>query len=111
MTNQEAIETLKIAMAEVEWNYPLDYAVAIETAIEALEKQIPKKPVEYEDKYYGCPICGNALMRKWEKYPTVLMPKSNGLPYCLCCGQALDWNEEPTSKRLDLMRECGKEVE
>ena len=39
MTIQEAIEIIKIAMAEVEWEYPMDYAVAFETAIEALEKQ------------------------------------------------------------------------
>ena len=36
MTNKEAIETIKIAIAEVEWEYPMDYAVAFETAIEAL---------------------------------------------------------------------------
>ena len=44
MTVLEAIETIKIAIAEVEWNYPMGYAVAFETAISALEKQIPKKP-------------------------------------------------------------------
>lgn len=36
MTNKEAIETIKIAIAEVEWEYPMDYAAAFETAIEAL---------------------------------------------------------------------------
>ena len=36
MKPQEAIETIKIAIAEVEWEYPMDYAVAFETAIEAL---------------------------------------------------------------------------
>ena len=40
MTPHEAIETIKIAVAEVEWNYPMDYAVAFEMAVEALEKQI-----------------------------------------------------------------------
>lgn len=60
---------------------------------EALEKQIPHKPKEYEDKYYACK-CGNILMRKWKKYNTELMPKSEGLPYCLCCGQKLDWSDE-----------------
>ena len=40
MTPQEAIETIKIAIAEVEWNYPMDYSIAFEMAIEALEKQI-----------------------------------------------------------------------
>ena len=30
MNPKEAIKTIKIAMAEVEWDYPMDYAVAIE---------------------------------------------------------------------------------
>lgn len=64
-------------------------------AISALEKQMPKKPKEYEDKYYACPICDNVLIHKWEKYPEVLADKKNGLPYCLCCGQAMDWSENP----------------
>ena len=37
MTPQEAIDTIKIAIAEVEWDYPMDYAVAFEEAIKALE--------------------------------------------------------------------------
>lgn len=45
MTYEEAIKTIKLAVAEVEWNYPMDYAVAFEMAISALEKYIPK--VEY----------------------------------------------------------------
>ena len=56
----------------------------------AVEKQTAKKPKEYEDKFYGCPTCGNVLLHKWEKYPTKLMDKKNGLPYCLGCGQKLD---------------------
>ena len=40
MTAEEAIGILKVAVAEVEWNYPMDYAVAIETAIQALENNI-----------------------------------------------------------------------
>ena len=67
--------------------------VAFDMAVKALEKQIPKKPKEYEDRFYGCPNCANPLMHKWEKYPSVLMSNSQGLPYCLNCGQALDWSE------------------
>ena len=59
---------------------------------EALEKQIPYKPKEYEDRYYGC-RCGNILLMKWREYLKELTPKSEGLPYCLACGQALDWSE------------------
>jgi hypothetical protein len=39
MTTQEAIETIKTAIVEVEWEYPMDYTVAFEMAIEALKKQ------------------------------------------------------------------------
>lgn len=63
-------------------------------AIEALQKRIPVKPKEYEDKYYGCPVCGNILMYKWAVYPEKLMPRSDGLPCCLNCLQAIDWGEE-----------------
>lgn len=33
MTRKELIDTLKIAAAEVEWYYPMDYYVAFEKAI------------------------------------------------------------------------------
>ena len=55
---------------------------ARDLAILALEKQIPKKPLE-ETKFYGngkCPSCG-----------AVFMDKSTN--YCGNCGQALDWEE------------------
>jgi hypothetical protein len=38
MTNKEAIEIIKAARAEVEWEYPMEYAAAFDKAIEALEK-------------------------------------------------------------------------
>lgn len=37
MTNEEAIQELKLMAAEVEWEYSMDYQVAIEKAIEALD--------------------------------------------------------------------------
>ena len=77
MTPQEAIKTIKIAIAEVEWNYPMDYAIAFETAISALEKQIPKKPLHWDDCeqfYIECPCCG-------KRYDSRLGYK--GCPYCL----------------------------
>ena len=89
MTPQGAIEIIKIAIAEVEWNYPMEYAEAFENAIEALEKQIPKKPVKIGEDYnaergiwvadYECPSCGN--------------PYADD-SFCSCCGQALDWGDK-----------------
>lgn len=50
MTYREAIETIKVAKAEVEWEYPMDYYDAFDTAIKSLKqttwipvsKQLPK---------------------------------------------------------------------
>ena len=54
----------------------------INAAIEALEKQIPKKP-EIKDDYYVCPVCG------------VYQETSEGNPpYCINCGQRLLWEVE-----------------
>lgn len=36
MTNEEAIKIIEIARAEIEWEYPMDYAAAFDKAIEAL---------------------------------------------------------------------------
>lgn len=65
---------------------------AEEMAIKALEKQILKKPCCIEDKMWCCPVCGNNLLHKWIEYPTKLMPKSEGFPHCMSCGQAIDWS-------------------
>ena len=101
MTESEAIERLnclRLYMQIIDKNSDSkfldeDYE-ANAMAINALEKQILNKPIEYEDKFYACPICKNVLLHKWKKYNTELMDKSNGLPYCLCCGQKLDWSDE-----------------
>lgn len=39
MASEDAIKTIKTAIAEVEWDYPMDYAVAFEKAIDALENE------------------------------------------------------------------------
>jgi len=39
MTRDEAIEIIKVAIAEVEWEYPMEYAQAFEMAIEALREE------------------------------------------------------------------------
>lgn len=87
MINEEAIEIIKIAIAEVEWNYPMDYAIAFENAISALEKQIPKK-IKAENiktseqiiRFRYCPSCNVRFIRF-------------GMNYCSDCGQALDWSD------------------
>lgn len=112
MTPEEAIKTIQVAVAEVEWNYPLDYAIAFETAINALEKQIPKKPLyslhEYGQRYicykkqefYKCPTCNNVIYiqnhiggRDEKGYVTHRYPQGSKTKCCNDCGQALDWSD------------------
>jgi hypothetical protein len=39
VTKKEAIDTLKLMQAQVEWEYPMDYSVAIDMAIAALAER------------------------------------------------------------------------
>ena len=93
MTNKEAIETINIAMAEVEWNYPMDYTVAFEMAIDALEKQVQKKPIKTKiatlnkspeavsrESIHCCPRCESNLAPQYK--------------YCPQCGLEIDWGED-----------------
>ena len=78
MTNKEAYYIL------LEMVMPVDKEnEALEKAIEALKKQMPKKLVEYWDEnndFEHCPICHKIV--------------SEGDVFCSTCGQALDWSDD-----------------
>ena len=86
MTAQEAIKRLQYERAAREYHSNLNEV--FDMAIEALEKQIPKKPIKINETYvvergewvadYECPSCGN--------------PYADD-SYCSCCGQKLDWGD------------------
>lgn len=87
MLSEEAIQKIKVALAEVEWTSPLDYAAAFDKAIEALEMRIKKKPemvLGFGNKFYYCPKCKMQLSKN-------IRPKTL---YCIHCGQALDLTKE-----------------
>lgn len=95
MDEKEALEIIEIAKAEVEWNYPLEYDIAFNIAVTALEKQIAKKPICKEDAYtglvtsYRCPVCSR-FFGQAGKRNVILFNKE---PYCQGkdCGQKIDW--------------------
>ena len=59
-----------------------EHIKSIEIAIQALEKQIPKKPDFTEDKQFAlCPCCDMKGLTDKQKY-------------CDNCGQKLDWSDE-----------------
>jgi hypothetical protein len=94
MTDENRKEALRHINAQLEYGY-LDLGIndrdELKIIKEALEKQIPKKPIIWENRYYfspipnddwgyECPCCGNQEI----DYPE---------HHC-DCGQALDWTEE-----------------
>lgn len=93
MTESEAIKIVRKEKAYMDSHAGRAQSEAFQIAINALEKQIAKKPDCIEDKMWCCPVCDNNLLHKWIKYPTRLMPKSEGLPHCMSCGQAIDWSD------------------
>ena len=102
MNTQEVIDIMKIASAEVEWNYPLDYAIAFEEAIKAIEKQIPQKVIlGYDEQdYIRCPQCKSEIAAMDDDCLLYHCPDCSekdailqGDNYCFNCGQALDWSD------------------
>lgn len=95
MTAEEAIKTIQVAIAEAAWEYIMDSSASLKTTIEALEKQVAKKPKSHTVDVEKLKI-GNA---NWCKGTTVYRcPNCNGFisrtyDFCYKCGQALDWSE------------------
>lgn len=73
---------------------PQKRAEALDVAIQALEKQIPKKPIRHavwED--FKCPACGSTEIRPYDtEYREY--DKDCEFEYCSDCGQKLDWSDE-----------------
>lgn len=101
MTESEAVEKLKnmrlFMQIEDENNdckFTEDDYKANEMAIQALEKQIPKKPIRHtawED--FKCPACGSTEIRPYDtEYREY--DKDCKFEYCSDCGQKLDWSDE-----------------
>lgn len=100
MEIKEALELLKIHNGKCSGCDKLCDDIckpAVELAMQALEKQIPKKPVFYDTKFrqrgklygeyvtmeeaYNCPCC-NFTTWKFDKDE-----------YCYHCGQRFDWSD------------------
>ena len=60
---------------------------ALSKAVEAIEKQIPKKPLHMHKNYY-CPICKEDGWILWDDATPNDMDN-----YCGKCGQAIDWSD------------------
>lgn len=89
MTYEEAlvyIENTQRTMTKNRGRFASEYIEANGMAILALEKQIPKKPVNC---FRCCPICGSDNIEIWQEGGY----DYTRFNYCPECGQALDWGE------------------
>ena len=90
MTESEAIKILQRDLQiQLENKALTDGIDAIHIAIQALEKQIPKKPIlannmMTKDKFLMCPCC------KFRFPDSLVFLKTR----CWNCGQKLDWSDE-----------------
>ena len=108
MTTQDK-DRIECAIRHIQTAVDID-PWAMEIAVDAMEKQIPKKPVmgyafgekirevikrtdpeRAESKTECCPVCGRTLgVSQFVKAQTGL---HFGDPHCKRCGQAIDWTE------------------
>ena len=67
---------------------------AFQIALNALEKQIPKKPImkpyfdDIEEEYLCCPSCGEILTDR------IPMDNKDFYFHCLNCGKKLNWESD-----------------
>ena len=97
MSNNEAIRLIRklSMMCEFTDAYgdPIDsdtYYEAVDMAISALEKQIPKKPTVPVDTWL-CPSCGESVEYQQKLGDNVLYHGQHD--FCPKCGQAIEWEE------------------
>lgn len=89
MTPKEAIEQLESLIINSQYFHEEEGDIwekdieALNMAIEALEKQIPKKPITTKDGNKSC-SCGLVVQTGYIR---------NCLYYCDNCGQAIDWRD------------------
>lgn len=95
MTYEEAKGIFETLEVQVPLGCSRDFQVARELAIEAIEKQTPKKVEWTEDYTWGkktdqpvCPVCDYYLTMQH------FIEGSKKISYCDSCGQAIDWSSE-----------------
>ena len=93
MTENEAIEIVRKEKAYMDSHAGRAQSEAFQMAINALEKQIPKKPIAIDYEKYMDTV-KNALFLKGSYW----CPNCNHVvkcgTYCSDCGQKLDWGDE-----------------
>lgn len=95
MTESEAIEAIQFDLKIGGEIHSQVLCNAVDVAIQALEKQIPKKPIFNHNlsdtlSVFHCE-CGNTIK---VSHDIGIMDNNNAPNYCSKCGCRLDWSDE-----------------
>ena len=83
-------DRIECAIRHIESSLDVD-PWAVEIAVEAMQKQIPKKPTVPVDTWL-CPSCGEPVEYQQKLGDNVLYHGQHD--FCPKCGQAIDWEGE-----------------
>ena len=94
MTENEAIEIVRKEKSYMDSHAGRAQSESFQMAINALEKQMPKKPImkqyfdDMEEEYLCCPTCGEILTDR------IPLDNKDFYFHCLNCGQKLNLESE-----------------
>ena len=114
MTIKEAIKTIELAIAEVEWVYPIDYAAAFDVAVSALRAKEEKLSggwidvvdvIEREPAVDAVPVrhgrwikrgyaCGENEYECSVCHETEWRTSASRMKYCMFCGARMDGGDK-----------------
>lgn len=90
MIAKKALELLNDVEFSEKYQGVQEYAEMLIVCKEALDKQIPRKPIDKIDPMFGdiCIVCSNC------ENTDMVNPFTNSIfKHCPNCGQALDWSD------------------
>ncbi len=109
MKIEEAIKTIEIAIAEVEWDYPMEYAVAFEIAIAALRAQQAIKDRAWECKDHMTVADAVETVQYAAAFNAENGPLTKALSVLVAAARAQQERENPKPLTLDELREMEGE--
>lgn len=95
MKPEESIKILQkhIDLIKQDWSY-IQYRKALERAVKALKKQIPRKVNNLSEIYLDFGVGKKIKVSAYGNCPNCNYDIDIVSKYCARCGQKLDWSEE-----------------
>ena len=105
MTPQE-IDRIECAIRHIQTAVDVD-PWAVEIAVQAMEKQVPKKPKKI-DNWRLCPNCYEKYGFSYDYLVGMKQRGHEDISYCLGCGQAIYWEVDEPDIPMEYYESGGK---